>query len=292
MSINVSPFPLVEYQHYLKTAVGLGENSIRTYLLALRRMMKHLDEHDLRDPQMIALYRGSLSMQLRGAQGVAWGHYRDFMRTQGVENLPETPHTPPVRLPHPLYPYGLNILSKQNPSVIANYAPHEVPQDMRDDMAAVRRFATMTGQGRPSFASGHRAFPWDEWVLHELIRAEDKMTKKLGIEVVFSDFVSTLSQTSETELREAGQEKRFTADLMLFYRIFEEQRHKLARRMHFKKEMKDLCESIQVTPNVGTHWELVRKKLLEAIRGPRMLDLEYEYRLEDWRWYGGGLIFW
>jgi hypothetical protein len=251
---TVPQFPLTEYREYLQKNAGLGEKATHSYVMALRRFFKHLDEREQRNPQMVVFYRASLSPAMRGMLGSAWAHFQEFGKTQGIEDLPDMPHMPQTRFPHPMYPYVAEIAGKANLSTAAQLRPEEVPESIQDAVEVLALFARLTGQGRVDFITGQRALPWDEWVLKQILRAPDVMSKG-SIEKVFLQMLEDLTRISWRQLCEARQEESFLNRLVYFHDQFTRRRADYLRRVNFKRNVEKHLESIRKDDSAGLNWK-------------------------------------
>jgi hypothetical protein len=255
VGVNVAEHPLTEYQNHLRHRVGLAETSVRVYVVALRRMFKHLSEEDCANPQMLAYYRASLSKFLRGAMGVAWRHYRDFAEINGVTDLADLPGLPPYRFPHPLYPDVNDILMQWPLAKAAAVTWRELRQlgtpELVHAFERVEQF-----HGIPHTSEDALASPYREWVLEHIARSADAMTKHRGVEKTLLAIYERASRLDAP-----------VGDLKRLYAIFVDRRLLLVDRRGLEANVGEILAK-------EIPWETMNEELLRLIRGNKASFIE------------------
>ena len=276
--VQTAEFPLTEFQHYLRYGKRVAKATIRSYTMALRRLFKHLGEDFTKNPQALASYRMALSPVMRGAMGVAVGHFADFAKEQGIEFKAEFPNIPIIRLPHPAYPFVADIAAALPLSVAANALRSDlgrlpVSQTVRDAFVRLEAFAALTGS---RVSDEGLASPYPDWMLELILRAPDTMTDH-GVEKAVLSILETFTRNDFIT----------TENILLVYEIINRNKAKFMRRERFGKTVESMLESIQKDP-WGTHLQ----ELLEYLRGKEPLAYEKDFSREGWAWSKGGLIYW
>lgn len=174
-----SEHPLTEYQRHLRE-YGLSETTVRVYLSSMRRLFSTLSEEDCLNPQMLAYYRASLSSGMRGALGVAWRHYREFAKRNGVTDFPEFVNMPQFRLPHPLYPDVVDLAAMWPLDKAARVTWNDL---RKEDPTFLRLFERIEQfHGEPHTLDIAPACMYPPWVLEHILRSADTITDHHGIE--------------------------------------------------------------------------------------------------------------
>jgi hypothetical protein len=278
MPVQTAEFPLIEFQDFLRFKQNLSKSTIRAYTMSLRRLFKHLGEDFTKNPQLLVSYRMSLGGVMRGAMGVAVGHFVDFAKERGIDLAVNIPHIPPIRLPHPAYPFVADIGAAVPLSVAANASLSDLERmhlssEARTAFSRLRAFADLTGSRATDKAL---ASPYPEWMLELILRAPDTMTSH-GIEKPVLRMLEAFTRNEFVT----------TENMLLVYEVINLNKSKFIRRERFGKTLDVLVESIRTEP-WGTHLS----DLLEYLRGKEPLALETKFSREEWAWSGGGLVYW